>query len=83
MRLHSVIYAAASGTRCVGLVYDPKVQSFMKYIGLDSCIDIEGLTGSGLISVTSDALEKPAADTEKFRKFAFSNAETVLKLLDN
>lgn len=33
MRLHSLVFAASLGIPVVGLVYEPKVDSFLKYIG--------------------------------------------------
>lgn len=81
MRLHSVIYAAASEARCVGIVYDPKVESFMKYIGQDFCVDIKELTGDSLINVTEAAIIAKPVNAERFKELAFANAEIALKLL--
>ncbi len=49
-RLHTLIYAAAMGVPFVGIGYDPKVKSFMDYVGQTSYIDAN--------SVSFDALEK-------------------------
>lgn len=35
MRLHGLIFAAGHGVPLVGVVYDPKVSGFLKYIGQD------------------------------------------------
>lgn len=40
MRLHTLLYAACSGTNCVGISYDPKVVSFADYAGI-RCLDFE------------------------------------------
>jgi len=41
MRLHVVIYAAKTGTPCIGLVYDPKVSAMMDTIGQSSYTPVE------------------------------------------
>lgn len=39
MRLHGLIFASISGVPMVGLSYDPKINSFLKYLGYGECID--------------------------------------------
>ncbi len=82
MRLHAIVYAASSGTSPVGIVYDPKVCGFMKYIGLDSFIDIENLTADSLYKQIKDAVEcKSKPDMTRFKELAFKNAEIAAELL--
>ena len=57
MRLHALIFAAGQGVPMVGLVYDPKVSAFLKYIGQDLYVDLQNLTAEGLWSL----IEKAAA----------------------
>lgn len=33
MRLHALIFAAGQGIPLAGVVYDPKVSAFLRYIG--------------------------------------------------
>ncbi len=40
MRLHLLIYAFAANVPSIGLAYDPKVQSVMKYFGQDTCMGL-------------------------------------------
>lgn len=48
MRLHAMIYSVAACTPTVAVRYDPKVDGFMKYAGLDNIVDAEFLTEDSL-----------------------------------
>ena len=50
MRLHGLIFSSLSGAPLVGVSYDPKIESFLRYLGSGSCI--------GLGDVTEDALRR-------------------------
>ncbi len=52
MRLHLLIYAFAANTPSIGLAYDPKVESVMKYFGQDTYM---GLLEFTKMSFTSKA----------------------------
>ncbi len=43
MRLHTLIYSAVSCVPLVGLVYDPKINGFLDYIGIDNYLSAETL----------------------------------------
>lgn len=43
MRLHFLIFAALHGVPLVGVTYDPKVNSFLKAVGLPPGLPVEGL----------------------------------------
>ena len=45
MRLHLLIYAFTANVPAIGLAYDPKVQSVMKYFGQDTCMGLLEFTG--------------------------------------
>ena len=55
MRLHGLIFAAGRGTPLVGVVYDPKVRAFLRYIGQDRAIDLRYVTAEKLIDLVSEA----------------------------
>ena len=55
MRLHALIFAAGQGIPLVGVVYDPKVSSFLRYIGQDLFVDLEDLTLEQLTSMIDRA----------------------------
>ena len=44
MRLHALIFAAGQGIPLGGVVYDPKVSAFLRYIGQENFADLEALT---------------------------------------
>jgi len=44
MRLHALVFSAGQGVPLVGVVYDPKISSFLSYIGQDLYTDLGDLT---------------------------------------
>ncbi len=84
MRLHGLIFAAGQGVPVVGVSYDPKVSSFMSYLGADLCTDIEDLTADKL----RELLERAILEGDGFRKrtaelrrLEARNVEAARKLL--
>ena len=55
MRLHGLIFAAGRGTPLVGVVYDPKVQAFLRYIGQDRALDLSEVTEERLVAAVREA----------------------------
>ena len=49
MRLHTLIYAAINAVPLIGLVYDPKISSFMEYTHQNHFINVEELTANELM----------------------------------
>lgn len=49
MRLHSLIYAATQDIPMVGIVYDPKVEGFLKSINMEYMCSVEDIEYSQLI----------------------------------
>lgn len=48
MRLHGLIFAAGQGVPLIGVVYDPKVSSFLSYIAQNLYIDLNELSAEQL-----------------------------------
>ena len=48
MRLHALIFAAGQGVPLAGVVYDPKVSAFLRYIGQELFVDLSELTEADL-----------------------------------
>lgn len=48
MRLHALVFSAGQGVPLVGVVYDPKVSSFLDYIGQDLYTDLDKVTFQAL-----------------------------------
>jgi polysaccharide pyruvyl transferase WcaK-like protein len=85
MRLHALIFAAGRGTPLAGVVYDPKVSSFLRYIGQDIFTDLEALTEESLCSMIDRAVAQGAADqtstVEHLRGMAQKNADVAQRLM--
>ena len=54
MRLHGLIFSSLSGVPLVGVGYDPKIASFLRYLGEGTCIELPDVDRENL----SQALEK-------------------------
>lgn len=88
MRLHTLIYAAKTGTPSIGISYDPKVDAMLDYTGQKLCIDVSETAAEALIGFAdkivsekisiSDALKKRSAE---LTVLAEKNAELAKKLI--
>lgn len=87
MRLHALIFAAGQGVPLVGLVYDPKVSSFLRYIGQEDFADLDALNEEKLRSMIDHALARrgdPQAQAEavqKLKTLEAGNARAASELL--
>ena len=84
MRLHGLIFAAGQGVPVVGVSYDPKVSSFMSYLGADLCAGIESLTAEKLEALMDRAMlegEPFRERTAELRALEARNVSTARKLL--
>ena len=85
MRLHGLVFAAAAGLPLVGVSYDQKVTSFLRYMDQDLCIDLEDLTGDRLCALIDRAMEKDPEvlrrSVARLRQMESRNTEAALRLL--
>lgn len=87
MRLHALIFAAGQGVPLVGVVYDPKVSSFLRYIKRELFVNLEDLTLSqltGLIDQAHALAEHPEiqeAAVRQLREMEQRNVEEARGLL--
>ena len=58
MRLHSIIYAAASAVPCIGIAYETKVSGFLEYIGQPYVLPIDGLDAVTIERSVTEVWEK-------------------------
>ncbi len=58
MRLHMLIYAFVAGVPSLGISYDPKVESVMKYFGQDTCVGILEFTKRSFLAKANRIVEK-------------------------
>lgn len=57
MRLHGLILSSLSGVPLVGVSYDPKIGSFLRYLETGSCIELPDVTGENLTAALDRAVE--------------------------
>ena len=87
MRLHALIFAAAGGVPLVGVVYDPKVSSFLDDAGQDLYTQLDQLTPELLGSLVDAAAarrhDRTALDekTARLIRLERANQEAAAKLL--
>ena len=65
MRLHGLIFAAGRGTPLVGVVYDPKVRAFLRYIGQDRAIDLADVSAASLTDAVDAAIAAASPDAQQ------------------
>ena len=63
MRLHTLIYASSCNVPIIGIVYDPKVNGFLEYIGEENYINTEDITKEKLC----EYLDKVCADYDSVK----------------
>ncbi|PAB58759.1 polysaccharide pyruvyl transferase CsaB [Anaeromicrobium sediminis] len=88
VRLHSLIFAAVMNTPIIGISYDPKINSFMESINLDTCGTVKDLDEEALfldIRSKLDNLDEEKSDlynnVEKIKDDLKINDEVVQKLI--
>ncbi len=87
MRLHALIFAAGQGIPLAGVVYDPKVSAFLRYIGQENFQNLSSLTLERLKAMIDQAVGAPvspeaqAAAVQKLRQTEQVNMETARRLL--
>ena len=87
MRLHALIFAAGQGIPLAGVVYDPKVSAFLRYIGQENFLDLDALTADALKAMIDRIVSSPispeeqAAAVQKLRQIEQVNVDTARRLL--
>ncbi len=88
MRLHLLIFAASRSVPMVGISYDKKVDSFMKYIDLDAACDVRYFEPSDIVNAVvnivenRDKLVKKLSDKKlEFNKLTNDDAKAVIAML--
>ena len=88
MRLHALIFAAGQGIPLAGVVYDPKVSAFLRYIGQENFADLSALTADTLKAMIDRMVSAPvspeeqAAAVRKLRQTEEVNVEVARRLLN-
>lgn len=88
LRYHALVFAAMSGTPMVGLSYDPKNDSFLRMIGLQTSGSTDGLEPATVVADGLRALADAGALRSQLRQrsaelaaLSRENARIALKLL--
>ena len=87
MRLHALIFAAGQGIPLAGVVYDPKVSAFLRYIGQDLFVDLADLTETDLRSMIDQCVAQAAhpetqeAAVRTLQAMEYKNVEVARRLL--
>lgn len=88
MRLHSLIYAAITGTPVIGIVYDPKVRFFIELVeqedgGLIENIDVDKITiiVDKIMAASDDYIQRLEKNIVRLRKTSSENARLAIDLL--
>jgi polysaccharide pyruvyl transferase CsaB len=89
MRLHALIFSARMGVPLVGLVYDAKVEYYLKLLDMPSGGPVSGLREEELLARTEDLLARRdecaarlAERSARLAKAARQNEDYLLKLLE-
>lgn len=88
MRLHALIFAAGQGVPLVGVVYDPKVSAFLRYLGQELFLDLDKADAASLCRMIDRAVEQSRHPEEQcaaaahLREIASRNAATARRLLE-
>ena len=87
MRLHALIFAAGQGIPLAGVVYDPKVSAFLRYISQEQFMDLEALTEAGLRQMIDHCVaqsahpEAQAEAVKRLQEMEQRNVTTARRLL--
>lgn len=89
MRLHMIIYAFASGVPSVGISYDPKIESVMRYFGQENYIGVLEFTKRSFFAKVQRIAEKNSIYRQELKHRLKQlkeknkiNIDCVIKLLE-
>jgi polysaccharide pyruvyl transferase CsaB len=88
MRLHALIYAVSLSVPVIGLIYDPKVQGFLEYVGQPSAGNVANLEFENLKQLIDkvwnnrETISRQLEENNNLLKQkAYENAEIAVRLL--
>lgn len=90
MRLHALIYAVSLQVPVIGLIYDPKVEGFLEYVGQPSAGHVRELEAGALKKLAAAVWQdrsaikaQLAARNGELKRKARQNAEIAVRLLES
>ena len=87
MRLHGLIFSSRSGIPMVGVSYDPKIGSFLRYLGYGQCMELGDVTAERLMAAMAEEYKNEPgqaeflACTQRLIDVQQENVEALRKLL--
>lgn len=87
MRLHGLIFSSLSGVPLVGVAYDPKIGSFLKYLEAGTCIELGDVNEEALNNAVKHAVEllpqrkELQEKAQKLKDMERQNIQAVERLL--
>ena len=90
MRLHTLIYAVSMDIPVIGIVYDPKIQSFMKSIKQETYVDGSSIDTALLLKMTdntirniNDVKNEIRQASQKLKALCNNDAKIAVDLIRN
>ncbi len=88
VRLHSLIYSAVMDVPMIGISYDPKIDSFLNDVGMDTSLNVQNFTlerfqtrFDALMKDYSDLQFRIAKNVEEMKQALSLNEEIICQLL--
>ncbi len=87
MRLHALIFSAGHGIPLVGIVYDPKVSSFLSYIGQEHYLEMDKTDSDSLTALVLKAMNEHSPQVqrcavERLRSMERVNRKALARMLE-
>lgn len=89
MRLHMLIFASVMNIPMVGIVYDPKVKGFMKYMKQENYVELEKFSSDYFVKIILNCIdnidkikEEIKETSDALRVLAKTNAQYAIELLE-
>ncbi len=89
MRLHGLIFSSITAVPLTGVSYDPKIVSFLRYLGSGQCIDLKEVTTENLCAAIDEAVswiprkKELLEKAEALKSVEEKNIEAVKRLLES
>ena len=84
MRLHALVFAAGQGVPLLGIVYDPKVDGFLEYLGRRNYLALQQVSPAALREAIAGTLRSGVPDqasVARLQQLAAENEKYLRKVL--
>ena len=84
MRLHALVFAAGQGVPLLGIVYDPKVDGFLEYLGQRNYLALQQVSPAALREAIAGTLRSGVPDqasVARLQQLAAENEKYLRKVL--